>query len=231
MKTKEDNIITAILIDGGFYRKRVNAVFGYKDPKERADELDNYIKKHLYENINGQVFHHQLYRVFYYDCPPSKKSIFNPITKKNDDLSKTNNYSWTINFFEQLKTKRKYALRLGELSDAGVGYYLSPEKTKALLNNKIKLEQLTEKDLSFSMSQKGVDMRIGIDIASLSYKKQVNQIVLIAGDSDFVPAAKLARREGIDFVLDPLGKNIRDNLFEHIDGLNIKDNAFKNNTN
>ena len=43
-----------------------------------------------------------------------------------------------------------------------------------------------------------------MDIASLSYKHQVDQIVLIAGDSDFVPAAKLARREGLDFVLDPL---------------------------
>lgn len=123
--------------------------------------------------------------------------------------------------------KRKYALRLGELSDTGVGYYLSPEKTKLLLNGKIGLNELTEKDLSFSMSQKGVDMRIGIDIASLAYKKQVNQIVLIAGDSDFVPAAKLARREGIDFVLDPLGKNIRNSLFENIDGLSIKDKAFK----
>ena len=61
-------------------------------------------------------------------------------------------------------------------------------------------------------------MKFGVDIASLAYKKQVNQIVLIAGDSDFVPAAKLARREGIDFVLDSLGAPIKDQLFEHIDG-------------
>ena len=46
--------------------------------------------------------------------------------------------------------------------------------------------------------QKGVDMRIGLDIASMAFKRQVDQIVLIAGDSDFVPAAKLARREGIE---------------------------------
>lgn len=76
------------------------------------------------------------------------------------------------------------------------------------------------------MMQKGVDMRIGLDIASLAYKKEVNQIVLISGDSDFVPAAKLARREGIDFVLDPLGAKVKDNLFEHIDGLNTKDDKF-----
>lgn len=61
-------------------------------------------------------------------------------------------------------------------------------------------------------------MKIGVDIASLAYKKQVDQIVLIAGDSDFVPAAKLARREGIDFVLDPLDAPIKEQLFEHIDG-------------
>nr|WP_243735402.1 NYN domain-containing protein [Xanthomonas oryzae] len=47
-------------------------------------------------------------------------------------------------------------------------------------------------------------MRIGIDISSLALKHQVDQIVLFAGDADFVPAAKLARREGIDFVLDPM---------------------------
>ena len=62
-------------------------------------------------------------------------------------------------------------------------------------------------------------MRIGVDIASMAFKKQVDQIILIAGDSDFVPAAKMARREGIDFILDPMWATIKDSLFEHIDGL------------
>ena len=70
-------------------------------------------------------------------------------------------------------------------------------------------------------------MKIGLDIASLAFKKQVDKIVLISGDSDFVPAAKLARREGIDFVLDPLFSPIKPDLFEHIDGLRTCDEAFK----
>lgn len=81
------------------------------------------------------------------------------------------------------------------------------------------IESLSEEDFIFVAQQKGVDMRIGTDIASLAYKKQVDQIILIAGDSDFVPAAKLARREGIDFILDPMWADIKDELFEHIDGL------------
>lgn len=62
----------------------------------------------------------------------------------------------------------------------------------------------------------------GLDISTLALKKQVDQIILIAGDSDFVPASKLARREGIDFILDPLWTHIKDDLWEHIDGLRSK---------
>lgn len=95
------------------------------------------------------------------------------------------------------------------------------------MRSKITLDDIRESDFKFTAQQKGVDMKIGLDISSMSYKKQVNQIILISGDSDFVPAAKLARREGIDFILDPLGHHIKDDLKEHIDGLRTCDNRFK----
>lgn len=221
-----DGITTAILIDGGFYRKRAHKAFGEISPKEEADKLEQYAKRHLIETVGGEKMHHKLYRIFYYDCLPSKKAIFDPINKKQVELSKTAQYAWTVDFFEEIKKRRKFALRLGELSDSESGYYLTPSKTKALLTGKLKLEDIKLTDLRMMMTQKGVDMRIGLDIASMTYKKQVNQIVLISGDSDFVPAAKLARREGIDFVLDPLGAKIKDSLQEHIDGLNTKDSCF-----
>ena len=69
------------------------------------------------------------------------------------------------------------------------------------------------------ITQKGVDMRIGLDIATLAERGVVNQIVMITGDSDFVPAAKHARREGIDFVLDPMWAQISSSLSEHVDGI------------
>lgn len=62
-------------------------------------------------------------------------------------------------------------------------------------------------------------MRIGLDIASITLKRQADVIVLVSGDADFVPAAKLARREGVRFTLDPLWQDIPADLFEHIDGL------------
>ncbi len=217
---------TAILVDGGFYKKRAAHLWGYVSPSERADELVKYCMRHI-KAKDGNV-ERQLYRIFYYDCEPiGRHSVYHPLTQKNVDLDKSDTYKWTITFLEELKKKRKLALRLGELSKQ-THYNIRPEVTKQILKGKKDINSLTEQDFVFVTQQKGVDMRIGIDISSLTYKKQVDQIILISGDSDFVPAAKLARREGIDFILDPMGANIKADLFEHIDGLeSYKTNPLK----
>lgn len=209
---------TAILVDGGFYRKRASYFWGKKTPSQRSNELYAYCMAHIRDTASEQELSRTLYRIFYYDCPPIEKVIYHPLLKRNIDFGKLDTFSWTNDFFNELRSKRKVALRLGELSDAFAGYQLYPETVKDLCAGKISIEDLDEKDFKINFSQKGVDMRIGLDIASLSYKHQVDQIILIAGDSDFVPAAKLARREGIDFILDPMWANIKSDLNEHIDG-------------
>lgn len=95
-------------------------------------------------------------------------------------------------------------MRRGEELKTQQGYTLKPNSVKALLARKITLDELTERDFTLDITQKGVDMRLGLDISTLAERNLVNQIVMIAGDSDFVPAAKHARRSGIDFILDPM---------------------------
>lgn len=221
-----DGLVTAILVDGGFFRKQLHKIEGVETPEEAADFLNMYCKRHLNERIHGIIQNHSLYRIFYYDCPPIKKSIYNPVTKTNDDLGKSETFFWVDSFMKHLNKKRKFALRLGKISDTMAGYNLKSEPLKKLLNGKLNPEDITMRDVSLSIEQKGVDMKIGLDIASMAYKNQVDQIVLISGDSDFVSAAKLARREGIDFILDPLGQTIKEDLQEHIDGLRTVDNRF-----
>ena len=210
---------TAILVDGGFYRKRAAYLWGKKTPEDRAAELYTYCYAHLkHERENDPD--RQLYRIFYYDCPPLDKSVYHPLLQKGIDFRRSETYAWSNDFYNKLKQKRKVALRLGELSESFASYQIDNCALKDLCSGKRTIEDLTEDDFYVAFKQKGVDMKIGIDIASLAYKKQVDQIILIAGDSDFVPAAKLARREGIDFILDPMWADIKDSLFEHIDGLN-----------
>ena len=76
---------------------------------------------------------------------------------------------------------------------------------------------VTSDNLVPNVHQKGVDMRVGLDIASLTLKKQVEVIVLVTGDSDFVPAMKFARREGAQLFLVTLGHKVVDEMREHAD--------------
>lgn len=131
-------------------------------------------------------------------------------------------------FLDELKKKRKFAIRLGKLAEEQAHYTIRPNIVKKLCNGSLQFSDLTEKDFCIEIDQKGVDMKIGLDIASMAYKHQVDQIILISRDSDFVSAAKLARREGIDFILDPLGSPIKPDLFEHIDGLRTCDKTYTN---
>jgi uncharacterized LabA/DUF88 family protein len=207
---------TAIMVDGGFFLRRYRFLKGHTyDSRQVAKDLFTWSLKHL-EGKNNEL--RELYRIFYYDCPPLQKKIFHPLTKELIDLGKSDEAVFRMNLHSELRKLRKVALRQGRLGDYG-NWLIAPDRLKQLLNGSLTLEELESDDVSYEVRQKGVDMRIGLDIASLTFKKQVDQIVLIAGDADFVPAAKLARREGIDFILDPMWKEISDELHEHIDGL------------
>jgi uncharacterized LabA/DUF88 family protein len=209
---------TAILIDGGFFLRRFRACYPSRDPldpQEVAKTAFELALSHLEEKKN---VHHDLYRIFFYDCPPLQKKAHYPTSHKAVDFSKTPQAIFRLALHDELRKLRKVALRLGHLMDHGE-WQLKEGRLKQLLDGSIQLAALSEGDIEYATAQKGVDMRIGLDIASLSYKRQVDQIVLVAGDSDFVPAAKLARREGIDFVLDPLWNPIHPTLHEHVDGV------------
>jgi len=127
-------------------------------------------------------------------------------------------YRFRTSLHKFLVRKPSMALRLGYLDEQGE-WKIKPKKMKAFLQGKISYKDLQPDDVVYHSRQKGVDMKIGLDIATLTHKKLVDKIILISGDSDFVPASKLARREGVYFALDPMGHGIKDDLHEHIDHL------------
>ncbi len=141
-----------------------------------------------------------------------------PLTGKLIDYSKHPEAQFRRNLHRELVKLRKLPLRLGRLASAS-NWIIKQEKLKSLLARQISVDALREEDVAYEIRQKGVDLRIGIDIASLAFKRQRKRIILIAGDSDFVPAAKLARREGIDFILDPMWGSLPEDLNEHVDGV------------
>lgn len=223
------DIKVAVLVDGSFYLKRLNFFKRRYFPhvpnptsKQVVQILNSCIKRHLHESPKNTYQH--LYRVFYYDSPPLAIKVHYPLINVGEtrhrvlDFSKLPETTHRNDLLDEVKKQRKFALRLGAIKH-DKQWKLSDRSLNALLKGTRKFEELTNDDFYYSMRQKGVDIKLGIDIANIAQNARADKIILLAGDSDFVPAAKLARINGVDFVLDPLRNNIDPSLHEHIDGL------------
>ena len=191
------------------------------DPEAVASSISRLVSAHL-ANQNSLFKMPRaralLYRVFYYDAIPYAGKTQLPVTKTPVDYAKTAEAIFRNQLHEKLRHKANTAVRLGEVRKER-NWIISEDAQKALLSKRITVDDLKDDDFFPGLRQKAVDMRIGLDIASITLKRQASTIVLVSGDSDFVPASKLARREGVKVILDPLWNSVSPSLFEHIDGV------------
>lgn len=225
----------AILIDGAFLLKRLPRVrsdVDVDDPKPVAKAINDLVLGHL--NRINRVYNvtnciQLLYRSFYYDAWPYENKEHKPISGKAIDYARSETANFRKELFDLLRARPNFAVRLGHLQRSRDRFWtLKPGPQKSLLNGSRQVASLRDEDFVPGLEQKGVDMRIGLDIATITLKRQADIIVLVTGDSDFVPAAKLARREGVQFILDPLWQPVRPDLSEHIDGLrSVFDRRFR----
>ena len=215
----------AILIDGGYFLRRLPTVrkdIDARDPEQVSRSVGQLIwnhLNHLNETAKAENPHALLYRCFYYDARPYLEKGHHPITGRAIDYARTPEARFRLGLFDALRKRPNFAVRLGEVVREERGWVLRQEAQRDLIKGARAASDLVDADFVPALRQKAVDMRVGVDIASLTLKKQVDTVILVAGDADFVPAAKLARREGVRVVLDPLWKRVSDDLFEHIDGL------------
>ncbi len=154
----------------------------------------------------------RLHRVYYYDSVPLETGHDKPLGGGKIEFGNSPIATRSRKLFEQLAQQPFTALRLGELSFQG--WEVSAKKLNKADGPSV---EINSDDLRPQITQKGVDMRIGMDIAALTLKKQVQAIVLVSGDSDFVPAMKFARREGANLYLVPLGQHVKPTMQEHSD--------------
>lgn len=196
----------AILIDAGFLKRKLGS---QQNPvtNERIVQFVELLKQHKLLQLLS------LHRIYYYDAPPLKETISRPLSNERTNYGATELAKLNDALLKKLERAPYFALRLGEVDFRGwkIDQNRLKEKSDSIL--------ITKDDLKPNITQKGVDMRIGLDIAALTLKKQAQVIVLVTGDSDFVPAMKFARREGAQLFLVPLEHAIKDTLMHHCDVL------------
>lgn len=153
-----------------------------------------------------------LFRIYYYDCPPFGGSLTHPITNIKVNYTKNPLYRLRERLYRELAQSKNFAFRAGQLKFRGWTF-----KKSALKLITDPSQQLSSDHLKPQFQQKGVDIKIGLDISWLASKKIVDRIILFTGDTDFVPAMKFARREGVQVVLATLRDKINPALREHSD--------------
>lgn len=211
-------MLTAILVDGPFFIRRVRQIFPahvHYDAKVMADLVWRLSAAHLFER--NQPKRH-LFRIFFYDTPVHTQRVALPISRQSIDLSKSKEGQFRIAFQRQLQRKRKLAVKLGEPMEVS-NWKLNEDALADLLGKRITVDELVDEDFTPDTHPRGIELRMGVDLATLAYKRQVQQVVLVTGDGAFSSAAELLRHEGVDVVLDPMWQNVSEELFSYIDGL------------
>jgi hypothetical protein len=123
----------AILIDGGFFTKKLYQQLGrHATADDIVAECDKMKSIH-------EVSDYELLRIYYYDAPPSSRVTKRPVSRQTFNLSTTDRYRMSQSLYDQLVLKPHFALRMGETA-------LSP--------NEWRLKQRTAKEIIKSPSGK-----------------------------------------------------------------------------
>lgn len=196
----------AVLLDGGFVKKKlIEKTRKFPTTAEVVQVVTDVMAK---PRLKGA----ELFRVFYYDAPPLEGTSANPIDKSVVNFSGSPQAKQNRALIDSLELEPDFAVRRGTLLQSG--WKLGSSALKSLAQAQ---RAITAKDLVPDIKQKGVDIRIGLDIATIALKRVVSILVLVSGDSDIVPAMKAARIEGLKVYLETLGHGVRRELKAHAD--------------
>ena len=164
----------AVMLDGGHLRVYAKKALKLFNP--------DYIEKIGLEcGLNTE----EIFRILYYDCAPYQGTVSLPVSGSRKTFSGDD--TW----MHELARKNLFAVRRGVLKFRG---YV-PKRIPLAPNT------LQDSDFEPQFEQKGVDMRIGLDMAIISTHRAVEMIALATNDTDCIPAMKHARRSGMQVAL------------------------------
>ena len=187
-----------LLIDGGYLRTISKAAGHNYDP--------DFIEKFAHVCVlPGE----ELQRVLYYDCPLYRGRQSKPVSGNSQ------NFTASDKWLTDLAGRELFAVRRGTLAFRGWVLRRSPPIQGG--------GPLSDGDFRPNFEQKGVDMRIGLDIATISGNGRIDRIVLVSGDTDLIPATKHARKSnlqvmGVQLPIPP-AQSLAPALRAHLDGV------------
>lgn len=181
----------AILIDGGHLRHLVKKAGFEPTP----DFIEAFAQDLLEDNEDAL-------RVYYYDCRPYNGRQSRPIS--GDEIE----YSLHSGWMDELARRDLFQLRLGHLKFRGWVFRDDGESDS----------DLTDEHFAPSFEQKGVDLKIALDVTNLTQTKAVERIIVVTGDTDLSPLLEHVRAKGVSVIVaNPPGWQLHDLLHSNSD--------------
>lgn len=196
----------AILLDGGFLKKKLHEKTGQFPT---VQDIVGFCQTLMTEpRLQGR----ELFRAYYYDAPPFEGQATHPMDGSRINFAGTPQARLNQALMDSLELQPDFAVRRGQCLHTG--WKLGGRALRSLTKTPRSIEP---RDVVPDFVQKGVDIRIGLDIAWIALKRTSDILVLVTGDSDFIPAMKFARKEGLKVYLATLGHGVRRELKAHSD--------------
>jgi uncharacterized LabA/DUF88 family protein len=196
---------TAVLLDLGFVLHKLYVSLGKR--QATATEVREFAERCI------NAAEEELFRIYCYHCTPYGEVQTHPLTKQRIDFAATPIFAGMNTLIRDLSLKDNVAFRAGELSFDG--WIIKKRAAEDITKTG---RALQGDDFAPDLKQKRVDMKIGLDVAWLASKGIVDRIILVTADSDFVPAMKFARREGVQVILVTMGhRQVKHDLLIHAD--------------
>jgi uncharacterized LabA/DUF88 family protein len=166
----------AVLMDGGHVRFLAKKAGKTYDP--------GFIEK---VGLACGTANEDIQRILYYDCAPYAGTATLPVSG--------NLYTFKASdqWLHELARKDLFGVRHGVLKFRG----WTPKNVPIAPAP----GGLTDADFAPEFEQKGVDMRIGLDMANYASNRSIELVALLTNDTDCIPAMKYVRRAGLQVAL------------------------------
>jgi uncharacterized LabA/DUF88 family protein len=170
----------AVFIDGGHLRVCAKKAHKQYDPAFIVNAANSCV-------VAGE----KLFRILYYDCDPYTGTVQLPVSGGQKSFNAPNNLLSDLGALEYVAVRRGILKFRGwERTPASL------KAAKAAADTGSIAPPLTDSDFKARFEQKGVDLRIGLDMVTMANTGAANLMIVITGDTDLIPAFKLVRARG-----------------------------------
>lgn len=158
-----------VMIDGGHLRAQAR--------RDGIDYTVDFIEDFAHQLPEKSE---ELIRVLYYDCRPYQGEAQLPVS--GDSYQFKSGGGW----LDELASRDYFLVRTGLLRFRGWKPKMNP------LNSSV-----TDQDFRPDFEQKGLDLKIGLDMVRIVDSRAADRLLVVTSDSDLIPALDFARNSGI----------------------------------